>query len=129
MKEAPPSFAASAESIPPTAATASSITTAAATASAIAAASTAAAAFLTGPGLIDGQPSAVLLLVVKPLDGGFCLGLCVHLDEPEAFAPTGFPVLDDLSGLDEAELGEHLLQVGVGDSVRQVSNIQLFTHD
>jgi hypothetical protein len=111
-------------------ATAASVTTAAAPGPTAAAASvtTATAAILAGLGFVDGEPSAVVFLVVEAVDGGLGLGLGVHLDEPEPLAPAGVAVLDDLGALDGPELREELLELRAVDLIGQITDIQLLAH-
>jgi hypothetical protein len=117
----------SVRSIPSAAAAAAAVTTAAAVATAAAttattATTTAAAAVATAAttifawlGLIDGQTPAIVLLIVKPLDGSLCLGLGVHFDKAETLTPARGAVLDYLRTLDGTELREQLFQRGVAD--------------
>ncbi len=49
---------------------------------------------------------------MQSLDRRLSLGLGVHLDESEPFAPSGVAVLDDLRTLHRSELGEPPLEVG-----------------
>jgi tetrahydromethanopterin S-methyltransferase subunit D len=114
------------KSIPSAAATAAAVTTAAtvtaAAATATTAATAAAAAVATAAttifarfGLIHGQTPAIVLLIVKPLDGSLCLGFGVHFDKAEALTPARGAVLDYLRTLDGTELREQLFQRGVAD--------------
>jgi hypothetical protein len=119
------------------ASTASAVTTAAAAAGATSAASTTSAAVTTTTtaasvfarlGLVDGQASAVVILVVEAVNRGQGLGLGVHLDESESLAPAGVAVLNDLGALDGAELREQLLKLRAVDLIGQITNIQLLAH-
>ncbi len=88
-----------------TAAAATVATTAAATAT------TATTAFFAGAGFVDGQRASAVILLVQAADR-FVGGVIVpHLDESETFAPTGVPVLNDLSALHRAKLAEQGFQV------------------
>src|SRR4051812_46528117 len=111
---APAEAAASAAAAPAGAAAAPSAAVAAATATAAGvaaatAAAAAAAAVLTGPGFVDGEGAAVVLLAVEGGDGRICLGVVGHFDEPEALAAAGVSVVDDLGGHDLPVLGKQLL--------------------
>lgn len=96
-----------------TASTVAAATTAAAasTVATATAASAASTAFFAGAGFVDGQRTSAVILFVQATDR-FVGGVIVpHLDESETFAPTGVPVLDDLSTLYRAELAEQGFQV------------------
>jgi hypothetical protein len=114
------------ESIPSAATTTAAVTAAAATVSTAAATAatattttaavaTAAATIFARLGLIHGQTPAIVLLIVKPLDGSLCLGFGVHFDKAEALTPARGAVLDYLRALDGTELREQLFQRGVAD--------------
>lgn len=94
--------------------TASSTVAAAATAASTVATTAAAAsttALFAGASFVDGQRASAVILLVQATDR-FVGGVIVpHLDESETFAPTGVPVLDDLSTLHRAELAEQGFQV------------------
>jgi hypothetical protein len=108
--------------------------TAAATAAttAAAAAVTAAAATATRlfwPGFVNGHGSAVVLLVVHPLDG-FASGVVVaHFNEAESLAATGITVLNDFRAPHGSKFGKHFFELCAVDVVAQVSNIKLLTHN
>src|SRR5262249_57488316 len=78
---------------------------------AVAAAPAAPAAVLPGPGLVDGQGAAVVLLAVQAADGRLGLLVGAHLDEAEALAAPGVAVHDDLRRLHGAERLGHRLEV------------------
>ena len=89
-------------------------TTAAAATSTVAttaAASTSTTALFAGASFVDGQRTSAVILLVQAADR-FVGGVIVpHLDESKTFAPTGVPVLNDLSTLHRAELAEQGFQV------------------
>lgn len=88
-----------------------STATTTATASASAVTSAAATALFAGTGFVDGQRASAVILLMQSSDR-FVGGIVIpHLHETETFAPTGVPVLDDLSTLHRAELAEQGLQV------------------
>src|SRR5215210_5163879 len=99
-----------------TAATATAVAAAAAAAAttavaaAAAAAATAAGTVLTGPGFVDGEGPAAVLLAVERGDGRLGLVIVRHFDEPEALAAAGVPVVDDLGGDDLPVLTKQLFQ-------------------
>src|SRR4051812_10162213 len=74
-------------------------------------------------GLVDRERPAVVLLPVEGRDRRLRLRVAAHLDEPEALAPAGVPVLNDLGAGHRAVLGAQLLQVGVGDVVAEVPDV------
>src|SRR5438105_789867 len=78
------------------------------------------------PGLIDGPGAAIHLLAIEGRDGGLGLLVRLHLDEREALGLPRRTVRDDLGRLHRAERRKEGLQVGVGDPVGQVADIQLF---
>ena len=45
-----------------------------------------------------------------------------------SFAVPHFTIVDDLSGLHGAEMGEPLFQIGMSHRIGQISNIQFFSH-
>jgi len=95
------------------------------TISAAVAAAAAAGTGLTGPGLVDRQPTAPVLVVVQGVDGRLGGMGVVHLDEPEAPAAAGLTVLDDLGADDLAVVGEQCFKIGTGGLERQVPDVQL----
>ena len=94
---------------------AATATAATATTTAAAAVATAATTIFARFSLIHGQTPAIVLLIVKPLDGSLCLGLGVHFDKAETLTPARGAVLDYLRTLDGTELREQLFQRGVAD--------------
>ena len=46
--------------------------------------------------------TAVVFVLVEPLDGGLGLGVAVHLHEAEALGAVRLPIDDDLGRLDRA---------------------------
>jgi len=69
-----------------------------------------------------------MFLVVEALDGRLSFCVSAHFDESEPFATAGFPVLDYLSALHRTKLSEQLFELGVGDLVAKVPDIQLLAH-
>ena len=91
------------------ASTAAATSTVATTAAATSTSTT--TALFAGASFVDGQRASAVILLVQAADR-FVGGVIVpHLDESETFAPTGVPVLDDLSALHRAELAEQGFQV------------------
>ncbi len=105
--------------------TASAATTASTAAAAV---TTSTSAVFTGLGLVHRQSTAVMFAVVEAIDGRLRLGLGIHLDEAEAFAPAGVAVLDHLGTLDGSELREQLLKLRAVNLVGQIPDIQLLAH-
>src|SRR5436190_15791747 len=100
------------------------------TASSTTTATTAAArpAFFARTCFIDGKLAAIEFLVVQRRDGRLGFIAASHLDEPEAFGSAGVAIDDDLDGLNRPILREHVLQIGVGHAVGQITDIQLHSH-
>jgi hypothetical protein len=111
-------------------AAASAVTASAATAATAEAApaTTAAAAVLAGTGFVDGEGPAVVLLAVEGRDRRVGFLVVGHLDEPEALAPAGVPVVDHLGGQDLPVRAEQLLQLRAIHRVAQVPDVQLLSH-
>src|SRR2546430_1975732 len=82
------------------------------------------AVVVLGPRLVDGQRPAAEIGAVQ---GQRLLGLVpiAELDESEPLGTAGFAVGDDLGGVRRAELCEHLVQLIVGDVVREVAYVEL----
>jgi hypothetical protein len=95
-------------------ATASAATSTTATTAAVSAATTAAtatAAIFSRTSFIHGERTTFVLGFVQPGNGRLRFGVAFHLDETEAFAPTRFPVGNNLSAFHGAKLGKQLLQI------------------
>lgn len=90
--------------------------------------SSSASTFFAGAGFIDGQGTTIVFLLVQGIDGGIGIVIVGHFNEAEAFAATGFPVLNDLRTGDRSELREQFFQGRTGDGIGQISNIQPLTH-
>lgn len=101
---------------------AAAIATAAATAAKASPAATTTARS-AGPRLVDGQPTAVVILAVQRLDGVLRLVVVRHLDEAEASAPAGFPIAEDLGRGDRAELFKHFLKLFRSHRVLQIADV------
>ena len=69
-----------------------------------------------------------MLLAIQGGDGRLGLVVVGHLDEAEALAAAGVPVVDDLGGNDLPVLTKQLFQLRAIDLVAQVPDIQLFRH-
>jgi hypothetical protein len=110
-------------------ATATAAATSAAIATAAAAAATATAPGLTRLGLVHGQATTVVFLVVQALDCRLRLGLRVHFDKAKALAAAGVTVGDHLGALHGPVLGEPALEIGRIHGVSQVANIQFLSHE
>ena len=80
-------------------------------------------------GFVDLHGSSGTVLSVKAGNGSLCLFIAAHLDKAKAFALAGASISDDLSTLDGAECGKHLLQNGTRDIIPKISNIKLLTHN
>ena len=69
-----------------------------------------------------------MLLAVQGRDRRIGFLVVRHLDEPEALAPAGVAVVDDLGGQDLPVCAEQLLQLRAIDRVAQVTDVQLLSH-
>ena len=119
-----PATAATTTAAVATAATATAAAAAVATtATTTTAAATATGAIFAGLGFIDGQGAAFVFMAVECGNGRLCFGIRTHLDEPETFAATGVPVIDDFGALHGAVRTEQLLQSGAIDAVGEVAYI------
>jgi hypothetical protein len=78
-------------------------------------------------GLVDFEGPSAKLGVVQILDGFVSAGV-VHLDKRETAIATGFPIRDDLSGLDRAVFAEDFSKFFFGRLVRNVSDIDILGH-
>src|SRR5262249_26294045 len=101
--------------------------TAAATSATVATAA-ATGAILLGPGLVDGQGTAIVLLAVEVGDGGLGLVIGRHFDEAEAAAGAGSAVGDDLGALDGPVSREEILEVRAAHVVAQISDVKFPAH-
>src|SRR5436305_168319 len=125
-----PTAAAAAVSAAATATAAAAATVPAApTATTDAAIAATAATGFTRFGFVHGQPTAVVLLIVEPLDRRLSLGLGIHLDKAESLAAARITVLNHLGALHRSVLSEPAFQVGRGYRVGQVANIQFLSHE
>jgi len=70
--------------------------------------------FLTRPGFVDGQRSALKILLMKHADRFGSVFGRPHLDKSKAARPTRRAVLHDIDRNDRARLGEIILQVIFG---------------
>ena len=80
-------------------AAAATTATAATAATTVSATTSASATLFAGTGFVDSQRTPVVILLVQTTDrlvGGIIIR---HFDETETLAPTGVPVLNDLSTL------------------------------
>ena len=119
---------AAATAISPTAAVSSATTTGAATATSTTAAipaSTPAGARLTWFGLVDCQTSPLKFLIIQGVDGSLRRRGRTHFNEAEATASTCLSVFNDLSGLNLAEFGKELFEVGSAGLERKVADVKL----
>jgi hypothetical protein len=87
-----------------------------------------AASIFAGLGFVDRESTAVVLAIVKTIDGGQGFGLAIHLHKAEPFASPGVAVLDHLGALNGPELGEELLELRAIDLIGQITDIQLLAH-
>jgi hypothetical protein len=92
------------------------------------AATTAAAPVFSWTSFVDGERSSVRFFAVQGVNGRLGFITIAHLDKAKAFRATRISVHDDLSGLNGAMRREHVFQIGVGHTIRQVSDIQLHSH-
>jgi len=90
---------------------------------------TAATAIFAGSGFIDRQRPTVVILAVEPPDGRLSLLVVAHFDEAETLAAAALAVLNDLGTFDRAERSKQRFQLGAGDAIAQVSNIQLLAQN
>ena len=89
----------SAAAVSTSASAAAATTATAATAATVSATTSASATLFAGTGFVDSQRTPVVILLVQTTDrlvGGIIIR---HFDETETLAPTGVPVLNDLSTL------------------------------
>jgi hypothetical protein len=108
---------------------AAAATAAAATTVTASAATTAAATIFLRASFVDGQRATVVLRLVQVL-GRFASAIFIfHLDEAKALAAARVAVHDDLRTADNAVLAEEFFENLVGDTVAQVTNVQLLSHD
>jgi hypothetical protein len=78
---------------------------------------------------VDGERSSVRFFAVQGVNGRLGLIIIAHLDKPEAFRAARVPIHDDLGGLNRTMRRKHGLQIGVRHTIRQVSDIQLRSHN
>lgn len=124
----PPTIAATATAAAATTPAAATTDAAAATTTPAAATTTAAAATATlfaGLGFVDGQITTFERLAVHAVDGGFATGAILELDEAEAAGAAGFAVHHEDGADDFTELLERLTQGILGDTERQITNVEL----
>ena len=90
--------------------TATAATATATTATTVATTTTAAATTtaLAGLGFVDGQGTAIVLLLVHSTDRLLSSIIRLHLDKAKALASTSVAILDDLRAYYRAELREQL---------------------
>lgn len=109
-------------------ATAAATTVAATTAAATTATGSPTAAIFTRPCFIDGQRASADLGAVERVDGSLGFVPVGHFDKSKPLRATSVAVDDDLRRLDGPVLLKQLLQVTVGHSIRQVTDIQPLRH-
>src|SRR5262245_13516446 len=80
------------------------------------------------PRLVDGQIAAADLGGVQLIDRRLCSFVRTHLDERKPARASCRLIAHDRDRFDRSDTGEDLLQFGLSDLVRQVSDIQLPTH-
>jgi len=93
----------------------------------LAAAVTAALRLRTG--LVDGETSPAELKGIQLVDGLLSFLVGAHLNECKTARAAGRLVAHDIYRLDRSGASEQLVELGLSDFVRQVSHIQLPTHD
>src|SRR5688572_19556074 len=81
------------------------------------------------PGFVDGQVTAAVLVTVQLSDRPPCAIRIAHFHERESARLTGGAVANDRHGAHRAGALEQRLQVRLAGFVRQVSDIQLRTHE
>jgi len=77
---------------------------------------------------IDLQAPATHLSPVKGLNGGTGRIVIVHLNKPEAPGTTGLPIHDHLRRRNRAMLSKEILEFGVRCAEREVSYVDIYTH-
>jgi hypothetical protein len=89
----------------------------------------AAATVCLSSAFVNGERTPVDFLAVQ--GGNGCLGLLTtsHLDEAETFRPARVPVHDDLGRLNRSVRVKQVLQIAVGHAIRQVADVQRFSHN
>jgi len=70
----------------------------------------------------------LVLVAIQGLDGLSRFGTARHLDEAEAFRATGISVHDHLGRLNRTMRCKHVFEIDVGNTIRQIPNIQLRGH-
>src|SRR4051812_35247012 len=103
-------------------------TAAAPTIASVATASTVAAATTTASGssragLVDGEPSPVVIATVEGLDRRQGLVIIVHLDETETPTASRVAIAQDLGRRHRAELLEQFLEMLGSDGVLEITDI------
>src|SRR5512132_2134091 len=79
--------------------------------------------------LVDREAAPAHLVLVQLADRAARAFLVVHFDERESARLAGRPVANDIDGTDLTGRLEQRLQIGLGDFVRQVADVQLGAHD
>ena len=80
-------------------------------------------------GLVDGETAAADLARVQLPDRGLRLFVVAHFDERKATGAPGCLIPHHRDGFDRSRAREQLLQLRFADFVRQISNLQLSTHE
>ena len=112
-----------------TAAAEATTTAAAAATAATAATTTAATTFFAGTSFVDRELPTINFFAVQAVDSCGRFIAVAHLDKAEAFRAPRVAIHDDLSRLNRAERREHRLKVGIGHTIRQITYVQLASHD
>src|SRR5262249_39237808 len=84
--------------------------------------------FGSGPGLINGQGTAVEVLAIQGSDSGLGLLVHLHFHEAEPLGTARVVVHDYLGRLYVAVRLEQLPEIAIGHTLTQVADVQLLTH-
>src|SRR5262249_17101024 len=81
------------------------------------------------PGFIDGETASADLARVQFTNRGLCLFVGAHLDECKPARTASHLIAHDGHRLDRPRPREQLLELGLSNFVRQISDRQLPTHN
>ena len=83
---------------------------------------------LTLSRLVDLEAAAADLGPVEGINGRTGRVVVVHLHKSESSGTAGFPIHDHLSRGHRPVLSEQILEFGVVDAEREVSHVDIYTH-
>ncbi len=67
-------------------------------------------------------------MTIERFDRRLCPLVIFHLDEAKSFGSIGISVHNDLGGSHFPILCEHVLQIATRDTVRQIADVNILTH-